>query len=150
MNFACKEPLSAVFSLKKIFAIGEFIITLFWFTSVPSLLCFESFTVCKCGSPLTCFSMASFAAFSVPLIHLCEKFLISLILSSHFLQSEHWMQQTLDSVLISKSSFSYNSFSQFLSVFIMVVLWFEAIALIMRAVNLNLKNKGWFLKNISS
>ena len=109
MNFACKEPLSAVFSLKKLFAIGEFIITLFWFTSVPSLLCFESFTVCKCGSPLTCFSMASFAAFSVPLIHLCEKFLISLILSSHFLQSEHWMQQTLDSVLISKSSFSYNS-----------------------------------------
>ena len=70
---------------------------------------------------------------------ICLKFLISLILGSHFLQSEHRMQQTLYSVLISKSSFTWNSFSHFLSVFIVAVFWFEAIALFTLAVYLDLK-----------
>ena len=77
MNFVHKESLSAGFSLKKFFASDEFMITLSRYTSVPSSLCFESFTACKCGSCLMCFYSASFATFSVPLIHLSEKFLIS-------------------------------------------------------------------------
>ena len=112
MNFAHKESFSARFSLKKLFVNGKFMITLSWYTSAPNLLHFESFTACNYGSPLICFS-TSFPMFSVPLIHLSEKHFISLILGSHFLQSEH-------PVLISKSSFSWNSFSHFLSNFIVV------------------------------
>ena len=127
MNFTRKISLSAGFSLKNFLQMAYSS----WYTSTPSSLRFESFTACKCVPSLTCFSMVCFTAI-YPLIHLLENFLVSLILGFHFLQSEHQMQQTLYSMLMSKPSFSWNSFSLFLSVFAVVVFLFEAFALIMK------------------